>query len=160
YAELATTYPHAGGDYHYLTRAYGHRLSFLFGWARLSVIQTGSIAFLAFVFGDYAVQVLPIGQYSAAIYAAMIVAVLTILVITGVYMLVNWAYLNALGLAGTARSDHVAADVMRHAFGEGGAQAISMLIAISAVTSANAAVFTGARTAYAFGCDFKPFSFL
>ena len=23
YAELATTYPHAGGDYHYLHRAYG-----------------------------------------------------------------------------------------------------------------------------------------
>ncbi len=38
YAELATTYPHAGGDYHYLTRAFGHRLSFLFAWARISVI--------------------------------------------------------------------------------------------------------------------------
>src|SRR5687767_15647817 len=25
YAELATTYPHAGGDYHYLTRAFGAR---------------------------------------------------------------------------------------------------------------------------------------
>src|SRR2546425_7165723 len=43
YAELATTYPHAGGDYYYLTRAFGRRLAFLFGWARMSVIQTGSI---------------------------------------------------------------------------------------------------------------------
>ncbi|HEY5131548.1 MAG TPA: amino acid permease, partial [Bradyrhizobium sp.] len=35
YAELATAYPHAGGDYHFLTRAYGRKLSFLFAWARL-----------------------------------------------------------------------------------------------------------------------------
>ena len=28
YAELATTYPHAGGDYHFLWRAYGRRVSF------------------------------------------------------------------------------------------------------------------------------------
>src|SRR5262245_46096532 len=54
YAELATTYPHTGGDYYYLQRAFGSRLSFLFGWARLSVIQTGSVAFLSFAFGDYA----------------------------------------------------------------------------------------------------------
>ena len=54
YAELATAYPHTGGDYHYLRRAFGARLSFLFAWARLSVIQTGSMALLAFVFGDYA----------------------------------------------------------------------------------------------------------
>lgn len=30
YAELATTYPHAGGDYHFLHRAYGRAVSFLF----------------------------------------------------------------------------------------------------------------------------------
>ena len=54
YAELAATYPSTGGDYHYLTRAFGHRLGFLFAWARLSVVQTGAIALLAFVLGDYA----------------------------------------------------------------------------------------------------------
>jgi len=32
YAELATTYPSAGGDYHFLTRAYGRDLSFFFAW--------------------------------------------------------------------------------------------------------------------------------
>ena len=30
YAELATTYPQAGGDYNYLRRAYGPRPAFLF----------------------------------------------------------------------------------------------------------------------------------
>ncbi len=55
YAELASTYPHAGGDYHFLTRAYGRDVSFLYAWARATVINTGSIALLAFVFGDYVV---------------------------------------------------------------------------------------------------------
>src|SRR5437868_4669891 len=35
YAELATTYPRAGGDYYYLTRAFGRCVGFLFGWAQL-----------------------------------------------------------------------------------------------------------------------------
>ena len=46
YAEFATSMPNAGGDYHFLSRAYGRRLAFLYGWARLSVVQTGSIALL------------------------------------------------------------------------------------------------------------------
>jgi amino acid transporter len=53
YAELSTAYAHAGGDYHFLHRAYGRAVAFLFGWARYAVITTGSIALLAFVFGDY-----------------------------------------------------------------------------------------------------------
>jgi len=32
YAELATAYPHQGGDYVYLNRAYGRGAGFLFGW--------------------------------------------------------------------------------------------------------------------------------
>ena len=58
YAELATAYPHAGGDYHFLTRAFGRHASFLYAWARATVINTGSIALLAFVFGDYMATVL------------------------------------------------------------------------------------------------------
>src|SRR5687767_6159121 len=60
YAELATTYASAGGDYYFLRRAYGRSVAFLFGWARFSVIVTGSIALLAFVFGDYMNQLLPL----------------------------------------------------------------------------------------------------
>ncbi len=32
YAELATTYPNAGGDYYFLQRAFGRGLSFLLAW--------------------------------------------------------------------------------------------------------------------------------
>jgi len=54
YAELATTYPHSGGDYHYLTVAFGRSIGFLFGWAQLAVILTSSIGQMAYVFADYA----------------------------------------------------------------------------------------------------------
>ena len=84
YAELATAFPHAGGDYHFLRSAYGRRLSFLFAWARFSVITTGSIALLAFVFGDYMTQVLPLGPYSASLYAAAAVLVLSWINLRGI----------------------------------------------------------------------------
>ena len=41
YAELATTYPHTGGDYHYLTRAYGRPLAFQRGVAHLARRRIG-----------------------------------------------------------------------------------------------------------------------
>lgn len=49
YAELTTAFPDTGGDYHFLTRAFGKRFAFLFAWARLSVIQTGSITHLKLI---------------------------------------------------------------------------------------------------------------
>jgi amino acid transporter len=252
YAELASTYPSAGGEYHFLRKAYGGRLAFFLAWGRLAVIQTGSIALLAFVFGDYASRVVSLGPYSAAVYAGLIVVLLTAInmagvregaatqksltvlevvgialvallgltlatpaaapvpapaaaphasaiglmmvfvlltyggwneaaylsaelkgertivralvasigIITVLYLLVNVAYLRALGLAGTAQSDAVAADVVRLALGEGPARGLSVLVAISALTSANATVFTGARTNYALGRDVRVLSAL
>jgi amino acid transporter len=84
YAELATTFPNAGGDYHFLTRAYGKDLSFFFAWARVLVITTGSIALLAFVFGDYMTRVLPLGAHSSAVYAVLVVIALTAVNIAGI----------------------------------------------------------------------------
>ena len=86
YAELASTWPHAGGDYHYLRRALGNSLAFLFAWARLTVIPTGSIALLGFIFGDYASQLLPLGEHSSALYAALSVVVLTGLNVAGIQL--------------------------------------------------------------------------
>jgi APA family basic amino acid/polyamine antiporter len=84
YCELATAYPSAGGDYHFLHRAFGRHVSFLFAWSRFSVITTGSIALLAFVFGDYMSQVLPLGPYSAATWGAAAIVILTWLNVRGV----------------------------------------------------------------------------
>jgi amino acid transporter len=83
YAELAAAHPHAGGEYHFLGRAYGRSMAVLFGWARGSVIQTGAIAAVAFVLGDYAAQIAPIGAYGPAIYAALSIIALTGLNVAG-----------------------------------------------------------------------------
>ncbi len=251
YAELATTYPHAGGEYHFLHRAFGRDIAFLFAWARATVIQTGSIAMLGFVFGDYASQIFSLGTYSPAIYAALAAIALTavnimgvqqgkwtqnlltaakvlglllvvavglfaalpsepaipppkpssgafglamifvlltyggwneaayisaelkdvrrnmlkalmlgITAITVIYLLVNFAYLKGLGLSGMAKSEAVAADLLRNAWGEVGAKFISVLIAISALGAMNATIFTGARTNFAWGQDFRALKFL
>ena len=251
YAELATAYPNTGGDYHYLRRAFGHDMAFLFAWARMMVLQTGSIAMLGFVFGDYALQLLPIGQGGAALYAALAITFVTmlnllgveqgksaqkvltaakilgvlsivvaglivapppapdlaanepprvafglamifvlltyggwneaaymsgevrdarrnmvwsllwgILLITTIFILANLAYLKGLGLTAMSGSDVVAADVMRRVAGQGGATFVSSLIAIAALGSMNATTFTGARSMYALGQDYRPLSFL
>lgn len=261
YAELTTAYANVGGDYHFLHRAYGSSVSFLFAWARFSIISTGSIALLAFVFGDYMNQMLPLSPagaaWGSAYYAAAIIIVLSwanirsiktgtstqmwltgievggllliviaalflmrndagsaanvasaaaalpqtasgsslpasfglamvfvlltyggwneaayisaelkdaqrnmvkalvlsILVITALYLLVNWAYWKGLGLAGMSKSDAVAADLLRIAFGPVGEKIISAIIAISAATSINATIIVGARSSYAAGRD-------
>jgi basic amino acid/polyamine antiporter, APA family len=53
YAELATTYPKAGGDYYYLSRGFGPGTGFLFGWAQLTVVMPASIGAMAYVFADF-----------------------------------------------------------------------------------------------------------
>ncbi len=254
YAELATTFPDAGGEYHFLHRAFGKKVAFLFAWARLTVIPTGSLALLAFVFGDYLAQVLPLGPRANVLYAGVLVLALTfinvmglrfgtwlqnvftVVVVTGLlaitvaglvlgtgaepqaaaglsaepgggatigvglamvfvlltyggwneasylsseirggrksvalalvagvaavtvlYVLVNLAFLRALGLEGLRASEAVAADVMRGVTGPVGMTLVSALIAAAAVTSANATVVMGSRTGYALGRDFGVF---
>ena len=53
YAELSSTFPREGGDYVYLTEAYGRWAGFLFGWGQTVVIRPSDIAALAFIFGTY-----------------------------------------------------------------------------------------------------------
>ena len=253
YAELASTYPHTGGDYHYLSRAFGPRLGFLFAWARLSVVQTGAIALLAFVLGDYAAQMLELGPWGSPLCAALIIALLTatniagvrqgaatqnlltalevsgillialaglvapapvllataangpagttstfglvmvfvlltyggwseaaylsgevqdpgrtmvralvwsLVLVTALYLLLNWAFLATLGVAGVADSKTVAADVVHQTLGPPGARVASGLVVVAALTSINAAIFTGARSSYAVGRDISALGFL
>lgn len=83
YAELGSTYPNSGGEYHFLDRAFGKQVSLLFAWARLTVIQTGAIAVVAFVFGDYAQQVVSLGPWSSVIYATAAIVVFTVINLMG-----------------------------------------------------------------------------
>ena len=256
YAELATAYPSTGGEYHFLTRAYGRDVGFMFAWARMSVVQTGSIALLAYIFGDYTAKLAPLGTYGPSLYASAAVIALTALnvagvrqtksvqnvlasvtvcgllcvigvgaaylvqngavepippqgeavfssavlgsslilvlltyggwneaayisaevkdgernmvralllsigLITAIYVAVNFVYLKVLGTAGVAASQAVATDVMTVALGPAAGMFITLLIMVKALASANVTIFTGARTNYALGGDFPLFRFL
>ncbi len=83
YAELGAAYPSTGGEYRFLVRAFGQRTAFLFAWARISVIQTGAIAAVAFAFGDYAQQIHALGANGPALYAVSVLVVLTLLNLAG-----------------------------------------------------------------------------
>ncbi len=86
YAELAAAYPNAGGEYHFLGRAFGRRAGFLCAWSRMTVIQTGSIAILSFLVGDYVASLTgapdPRPGLSAGVAAGVVVA-LTLLNVAG-----------------------------------------------------------------------------
>ena len=57
YAELAAMFPVTGGDYVYIREIYGRLWGFLFGWAKLFVQRTGTIAIIAYVFAEHAARV-------------------------------------------------------------------------------------------------------
>jgi amino acid transporter len=251
YAELATSHPDAGGEYHFLERAFGSDIARLFAWARLTVIASGSIAIFAFVFADYATQLAPLGEHSSSVYAVLLVIVLTAINLVGIragkttqnlltvveclglvlvivagllaapaapavasmaasprqggafglamvfvlltyggwndaaylsaeikdghrniarsmilglaivatlYILVSYAYYVGLGMEALARSPAPAADLLQRVWGGTGAALISVMVAVAAITSANATILTGARTSYALGRDWPLFS--
>lgn len=83
FAEMATAFPHPGGDYHFLRTAYGERMGFLFAWSRFSVMHTGWIALSAFMFADYVNAVLPLGRYGSGLFAGGVIAALVLLNLTG-----------------------------------------------------------------------------
>ncbi len=250
YAELSARHPETGGEYAFLAHGLGSGAAFLFAWSRMTVIQTGAIAAVAFVFGEYASEILRLGEHSVAIYAALSVGALTLLNLAGtlqsktlqkvmeialiagllflavagmvaggtpvqaksaaaagsggdflfammfvfftfggwneaaylagevreprrnmlkilvggivavtiLYLLVNIGYLVALGQGGIAGSKAVGADVMRLVAGDKGAVVLAFIVCVSALTTINAAVFTGARTNFAMGRDFPLFA--
>ncbi len=84
YAELATAIPQEGGDYVYLTRAYGPWVGFLFGWSQLAVVRPSDIALMAFIFARYAREIFPLDGVSQLFYAGAAIVVLTGINILGV----------------------------------------------------------------------------
>ena len=59
YAELAAAMPGAGGEYVYLTEAYGPLWGFLYSWTQMWVAKSGSIATLATAFFEYTAHFVP-----------------------------------------------------------------------------------------------------
>jgi APA family basic amino acid/polyamine antiporter len=89
YGELAGMMPNAGGQFVYIQRAFGKRISFLYGWTVFTVIQTGVIAAVAVAFAKYTAVFYPslskiafaINGYINVSYA-QILAILSIVILT------------------------------------------------------------------------------
>ncbi len=81
-------------------------------------------------------------------------------VVTAIYVLVNVAFVSALSFEGLRKSQAVAADVMRQAWGDKGARLISCLVCITTLGAINGQIFAGARIYYAFGRDHRQFGWL
>src|SRR4051794_22934881 len=95
-AELAAMMPRAGGQYVFLQEAYGPATGFLFGWALLLVIQTGTIAAVAVAFANFSGVLFPgvagnnyilapkqlFGGYAISLSTQQLVAIAMILMLT------------------------------------------------------------------------------
>src|SRR5205085_7827554 len=95
-AELAAMMPRAGGQYVFLREAYNPATGFLFGWSLLFVIQTGTIAAVAFAFARfmgvlapaisesiYIIDPTPLfGSYAISLSRVQLVAIILILLLT------------------------------------------------------------------------------
>jgi amino acid transporter len=77
YAEMATAFPDPGGDYNFLRRAYGREVGWLFAWSRFSIMHTGWVALMAFLFADYAGALFGLQHLGRTLFALATVAALT-----------------------------------------------------------------------------------
>ena len=85
YAELATTYPSNGGDYEYLSRAFGRPVGFLFSWAQLTTVLSGSIGAMAYAFADYGVKLWSLPVSFTALLAVSAIVALTLVNLLGLF---------------------------------------------------------------------------
>jgi basic amino acid/polyamine antiporter, APA family len=61
-AEISGMIPVTGGQYVYFERIYGPFVAYLYGWGVFAVIQTGSIAALAYVFAEFSTHFVTLGD--------------------------------------------------------------------------------------------------
>jgi basic amino acid/polyamine antiporter, APA family len=73
----------------------------------------------------------------------------SVIIITTLYLLANWALLRGLGAQGLAASNAPAADLMAAAFGPKAGLVLALAVAAAAITSINSTIIVGARTTFA-----------
>jgi APA family basic amino acid/polyamine antiporter len=84
FAELASMFPQAGGQYVYLREAYGHLVSFLCGWTFFLAVQSGGISTVAVGFAQYLADFFPINPLQQKLAASLSIVVLTAINYRGV----------------------------------------------------------------------------
>lgn len=92
YAELATAMPQEGGNFVFLTEAYGRSTGLAFAWTELWIVRPGNIGAIAFVAATFALPLLPANakQMMAgrpeAVLAVVFIAGLTLVNLLGIQM--------------------------------------------------------------------------
>ncbi|MDP2643626.1 MAG: amino acid permease [Desulfobacterales bacterium] len=81
-------------------------------------------------------------------------------IVIGLYLLVNGAFLYALGFGKMSISRAVAVDTVAKVFPHTAAKAMGIFISISALGAVNGLIFTGARISYAMGAEHGSFQLL
>ncbi len=84
FAELGAAMPRAGGQYVWLSEAYGGFVGFLHGWAYFLVVVTGALAALAVVFAEYVGFFVPMGGAGTKAVAVGALFLLAVVNIVGV----------------------------------------------------------------------------
>jgi basic amino acid/polyamine antiporter, APA family len=79
FGELGSLFPKAGGIYVFLKEAYGGWMGFLYGWAYLLIITSGSIAVLSLAFAYYLSFFVPMGQNGKLITGIIVIVFVTTL---------------------------------------------------------------------------------
>lgn len=81
-------------------------------------------------------------------------------IITTIYVAVNFAYVNVLGLEGVQNTDAIGVALVENIFGGGSSIIMALIVIFAALSTANATIITGARTNYALGRDFEILKYL
>jgi basic amino acid/polyamine antiporter, APA family len=93
YGEMAAMKPEAGGLYVYIRDCFGSLPAFLYGWAMLLAIASGTVASLAVAFSTYLNQVVPLGPLTAKLISVAVIAIVTAVNVWGTRQssdLQNW----------------------------------------------------------------------
>lgn len=250
YGEMAAMKPEAGGLYVYIRAGFGSLPAFLYGWAMVLAIASGTVASLSVAFSTYLGAVVPLGPLTSKIVSVAVIALVTavnvwgtrhssdlqnwttlvkvllilgvcavllllgrgyssipaalwteglsgsllskfglamiavlwayegwqfvtysagevlepqrnfprsllwsVLFLIAVYLLANVGYVAALGPAGAAASDTIAASAFAAVLGPSAAKIIALTILVSVFSAINSVVLTAPRVFYAMASD-------
>ncbi len=106
YGRLAMVFPKAGGQYVYLREAWGDLGGFLYGWAVLLVIQTGTIAAVAVAFAKYLGVLIPAISSKHVFFKARFLSV-TPLEIVAILLIALLTWWNTTSVENGARLQNV-----------------------------------------------------
>ena len=84
YAELGSRFPNTGGEYIYISKAFGPFWGFIFGWAQLLIIRTSPAAGISLITANYIGFFVDINQFQKNLIAVLIIILFGVINYLGV----------------------------------------------------------------------------